>query len=77
MRGPMTFLAASRARHSKITWACVPRSKYEVTPARSERLDMPLSLKERVDEAGGTLEMARGMGVTKVSIALPIGGRRR
>ncbi|MEO7366033.1 MAG: histidine kinase [Sphingomicrobium sp.] len=47
------------------------------TPARSARLDMPQSLKERVDEAGGTFEMARGMGVTKVSISLPIGGRRR
>ena len=46
------------------------------TQSRSRRLDMPQSLKERVDEAGGTLEMARGMGVTKVSIALPIGGRR-
>ena len=47
------------------------------TPSRSKRLDMPQSLKERVDEAGGTLEMARGMGVTKVSIALPIIARRR
>jgi signal transduction histidine kinase len=46
------------------------------TPSRSERLDMPQSLQERVEEAGGTLEMARGMGVTKVSIALPIVGKR-
>jgi signal transduction histidine kinase len=46
-------------------------------PSRSKRLDMPQSLKERVDEAGGTIEMARGMGVTKLSIALPIVGRRR
>jgi len=38
---------------------------------------MPQSLTERVDQAGGTLEMARGMGVTKITIALPIGGRRR
>ncbi len=46
-------------------------------PSRRERLDMPQSLTERVDQAGGALEMARGMGVTKVSITLPIGGRRR
>ena len=46
-------------------------------PSRSARLDMPLSLKERVEQAGGTLDMSRGMGVTKVSIALPLGGRRR
>ena len=47
------------------------------TLPRRERLDMPQSLTERVDQAGGTLEMARGMGVTKITIALPIGGRRR
>ncbi|MEO6581801.1 MAG: histidine kinase [Sphingomicrobium sp.] len=46
-------------------------------PSSSARLNMPQSLKERTEEAGGTLEMARGMGVTKISIALPIGGRRR
>lgn len=46
-------------------------------PSRGARLDTPQSLKERVDEAGGTLEMARGMGVTRISIALPIGGKRR
>lgn len=46
-------------------------------PSRRERLDMPLSLQERVEQAGGTLEMARGMDVTKVSIALPIGRGRR
>ncbi len=47
-----------------------------VAPKRGERLEMPMSLKERVEQAGGTLDMARGMGVTKVSISLPIGGRR-
>jgi signal transduction histidine kinase len=47
-----------------------------VVPKRGERLDMPQSLQERVDQAGGALDMARGMGVTKVSIGLPIGGRR-
>jgi len=45
-------------------------------PSHGERLDVPMSLQERVEEAGGVLDMARGMGVTKVSIALPIGGRR-
>ncbi len=40
---------------------------------RGGRLEMPTSLKERVDQAGGALEMARGMGVTKLSITLPIG----
>jgi signal transduction histidine kinase len=44
--------------------------------ARGKRLDIPMSLHERVEEAGGALDMARGMGVTKVSISLPIGGRR-
>ena len=47
-----------------------------VFPRRGERLEMPTSLKERVEQAGGALDMMRGMGVTKVSISLPIGGRR-
>jgi signal transduction histidine kinase len=46
-------------------------------PTYGERLEMPASLQERVEQAGGELDMARGMGVTKVSIALPISGRRR
>jgi signal transduction histidine kinase len=33
---------------------------------------MPQSLRERVEEAGGTIDLSRGMGVTKLSIALPI-----
>lgn len=45
-------------------------------PKRGDRLDTPTSLKERVEQAGGALDMARGMGVTKVSVSLPIGGRR-
>jgi signal transduction histidine kinase len=45
-------------------------------PSYGERLDMPMSLQERVEQAGGALDMARGMGVTKVSISLPIGGAR-
>lgn len=43
---------------------------------RGGRIEMPTSLKERVDQAGGTLDMARGMGVTKLSISLPIEGAR-
>ena len=46
-------------------------------PTYGERLEMPVSLNERVEQAGGTLDMARGMGVTKLSIALPIGGGDR
>jgi signal transduction histidine kinase len=42
-------------------------------PTRAGRLEMPTSLKDRVDQAGGTLDLARGMGVTKLSISLPIG----
>jgi signal transduction histidine kinase len=42
-------------------------------PNRAGRLDMPTSLSERVAQAGGAIDMARGMGVTKFSISLPIG----
>ena len=35
----------------------------------------PQSLKERVDQANGMIEVSRGMDVTKVSISLPITGR--
>jgi signal transduction histidine kinase len=45
-------------------------------PSHGERLEVPMSLQERVEEAGGELDMARGMGVTKVSVSLPIGGGR-
>ena len=40
---------------------------------RGGRMELPTSLKERVEQAGGTLDMARGMGVTKLSILLPTG----
>ena len=43
---------------------------------RGQRLELPASLKERVEHAGGVLDMARGMGVTKLSISLPIGEKR-
>ncbi len=42
-------------------------------PRRGRRIELPFSLKERVDEAGGSLDMSRGMGVTKITIALPVG----
>jgi len=42
-----------------------------------ERLEMPTSLKERVEKAGGAMDLARGMGVTKMSFALPIGEKLR
>jgi signal transduction histidine kinase len=42
-------------------------------PARGQRPEMPMSLRERVEQAGGALDMSRGMGVTKMSIWLPIG----
>ncbi len=45
-------------------------------PNSGEGLEMPMSLKERVEQAGGDLDLARGMGVTKLSISLPMGGRR-
>jgi signal transduction histidine kinase len=41
-------------------------------PTRDGRLEMPSSLKDRVEQAGGALDLARGMGVTKLSISLPI-----
>ena len=36
---------------------------------------MPRSLRERVEAAGGTIELSRGMGVTKIAISLPTAGR--
>jgi signal transduction histidine kinase len=46
-------------------------------PVRGGRMDDPSSLRERVEQAGGTMDVSRGMGVTKISISLPIaeGGR--
>lgn len=46
-------------------------------PLRGQPVEMPVSLQERVEQAGGAIDIARGMGVTKVSISLPIGGRRQ
>ena len=41
-------------------------------PLRNGQIEIPTSLKERVQQARGTLDVSRGMGVTKVSISLPI-----
>lgn len=49
----------------------------EVVPKRGRASDMPLSLKERVEGVGGAIEMVRGVGLTKVSIRLPIHGKFR
>ena len=38
------------------------------------QVDMPQSLRERVEQAGGTIELSRGMGVTKFSVSLPLEG---
>ena len=46
-------------------------------PRTDEGLELPQSLSGRVQQAGGSMEIARGMGVTRVSISLPIGGRSR
>jgi signal transduction histidine kinase len=37
------------------------------------KMDLPTSLSERVQQAGGVIDMARGMGVTKLSISIPLG----
>ena len=42
-------------------------------PSRGGKPEMPASLGERVQQAGGMIEMSRGMGVTKLSISLPLG----
>jgi signal transduction histidine kinase len=45
-------------------------------PKRDGRLEMPSSIQERVTQAGGTLDVGRGMGVTVMTISLPIGDSR-
>lgn len=44
-------------------------------PKRGDQIELPQSLRERVEKAGGALEISRGMDVTKLSISLPLGGR--
>ena len=43
-------------------------------PETESGRQMPASLQERVEAAGGTIELSSGMGVTKVSISLPTAG---
>ena len=45
-------------------------------PKRGDQIDLPKSLRERVELAGGVIDLSRGMGVTKLSISLPVEGRR-
>lgn len=44
--------------------------RYPESPLTGEK---PKSLSERVELAGGNLELSRGMGVTRISVSLPIG----
>ncbi len=46
-------------------------------PKRDGQIVLPQSMRERVEQAGGALEVSRGMGVTKLSISLPIAGRNQ
>ncbi|HET9336503.1 MAG TPA: histidine kinase [Sphingomicrobium sp.] len=41
-------------------------------PRRHGQVEMPATLKERVEQAAGAIDMARGMGVTRLSISLPL-----
>jgi len=43
-------------------------------PRYGDAYEPPQSLRERVDQSGGKVDIARGMDVTKVSISLPIRG---
>ncbi len=43
-------------------------------PRYGGRFEPPQSLRERVEQSGGKVDIARGMDVTKVSISLPIRG---
>lgn len=44
---------------------------YPSSPGNGE---LPRSLKERVEQAGGGVDLSRGMGVTRVSVSLPVAG---
>ena len=46
-------------------------------PAHGGQIELPKSLRERVEQAGGDLDISRGMDVTKLSISLPVSGRGR
>lgn len=47
-------------------------ARYPKSPAGD---GMPRSLSERVRLAGGVLELSRGVGLTKISVSLPLSGR--
>ena len=47
-------------------------SRFPKAPAADA---MPRSLSERVRLAGGALELSRGLGLTKISVSLPLSGR--
>jgi signal transduction histidine kinase len=47
-------------------------SRFPKAPATDA---MPRSLSERVRLAGGALELSRGLGLTKISVSLPLSGR--
>lgn len=46
-------------------------------PKREDGGRMPKSMRERVEDAGGALDLSRGMGVTRLTIELPIAGDRQ
>lgn len=46
-------------------------------PTHGDQVELPQSIRERVEQAGGNIELSRGMDVTKLSIALPAGGPKR
>jgi signal transduction histidine kinase len=43
-------------------------------PRQGDNFELPQSLRERVAQAGGNIDLSRGMDVTKLSIALPVKG---
>jgi len=43
-------------------------------PRVGDVMEPPLTLRERVEQSGGKVEVSRGMAVTKLSISLPIRG---
>jgi signal transduction histidine kinase len=73
----------AEARSITISVAAAPDSlRLEIVnagiapPVEDGQLKMPKSLMERVEQSGGTLDFARGMNLTRVSITLPIVARR-
>lgn len=46
-------------------------------PKQGAQIELPKSLRERVEQAGGEIGISRGMDVTKLSISLPLAGRGR